>query len=251
MVRVPAHAGTSDVDVVLNLQVIAEGNGYAALAQQLADRGFERFVDDKGWGSGWRWKRRVSEHEYVLVEFLRGADDQEPGSKISIDGEGVSALSIEHAEITHKWFEERQITAELLDGAGIAIENIRYADLVAFIILKALAFDSRGEPKDAGDLIHVMRYAGTPGYVASQFAAKFLSQEHREAMNAGLNALKRKFAEGNGVEGYQLTGPVLYGQFVHGRGEETTDERIIDQRFATGLVTEVLRLIRAETGTDF
>ncbi|WP_411704890.1 hypothetical protein [Edaphovirga cremea] len=28
---VPAHFGTSDVDVVLNLEVIAEGEGYASL----------------------------------------------------------------------------------------------------------------------------------------------------------------------------------------------------------------------------
>lgn len=248
---VPAHAGTSDVDVVLNLQVIADGKGgYASLAQQLAERGFERFVEENGWGAAWRWKRHISEHEYVLVEFLRGAGDQEQFSKISIDGEAVSALSIEHAEITQNWFEEKRVTAELLDGGGIAIEDIRYADLVAFIILKALAFDSRGEPKDAGDLIHVMRYAGMPAHVASQFVTKIWSGEHTEAMAAGLDALQRKFAEGNGVEGYLLTGPVKFGQFHHGHGAEPTEEQIQDQRFATGLVTQVLSIIQSETATQ-
>lgn len=38
---VPAHFGTSDVDVVLNLQVIAEGDGYDSLAVQLKARKFE------------------------------------------------------------------------------------------------------------------------------------------------------------------------------------------------------------------
>lgn len=70
---IPAHAGTSDVDVVLNLQVITDGRGgYASLAQQLDERGFERFVDENGWSSGWRWKKHISDREYVLVEFLRG-----------------------------------------------------------------------------------------------------------------------------------------------------------------------------------
>ncbi|RON44868.1 hypothetical protein BK666_15750 [Pseudomonas frederiksbergensis] len=64
-------------------------------------------------------------------------------------------------------------------------------------------------------------------------------------MHAGLDALQRKFAEGNGVEGYLLTSPVLYGQFMHGKNEDTSDEQIQAQRFATGLVTEVLRLIHA------
>ncbi|WP_237884292.1 hypothetical protein [Pseudomonas sp. PGPR40] len=242
---IPPHAGTSDVDVVLNLQVIADGEGYASLAQQLSERGFERFMEENGWASAWRWQRRISEQHVVLVEFLRGAGDQKPFSKISIDGEEVSALAIEHAEITYDWYEEKRVTAKLLDGRGIAVEDIRYADLVAFIILKALAFDSRGEPKDAGDMIHVMQYAGPPEHVASRFLTKIQSGEHKKALDAGLDALQRKFAEGNGVEGYLLTGPVLYGQFMHGDNEDTSEERIQAQRFATGLITEVLRLIHA------
>lgn len=242
--NVPPHAGTSDVDVVLNLQVIAEGGGYASLAQQLAGRGFERFTEDNGWASAWRWQRRISDRHVVLVEFLRGAIEQKPFSTISIDGEEVSALAIEHAEITHDWFEEKRVTATLLDGKGIAIEDVRYADLVAFIILKALAFDSRGEPKDAGDLIHVMQYAGPAQYISDQFLIKLQSGKHADALEAGLDALQRKFAEGNGVEGYLLTGPVLYGQFIYGNDEETSEQRIRAQRYAAGLVTQVLRLIR-------
>lgn len=241
---VPPHFGTSDVDIVLNLQVIAEGEGYASLAQQLRGRGFEPFVDDNGWTSAWRWMRRLSEKEYVLVEFLRGADAQCPAfEKKLLDGEAVSALAIEHAEIVHDWFDSKEIKAPLLDDGGVSIETIRYADVVAFIILKALAFDSRGEPKDAGDLIHVMRYAGTPEYVASKFIEKSLTRQHANALKAGLDALQKKFAEGNGVEGYELTGPVKYAQFLFGRGEEGTDERVAAQRYASGLVTEVLSLI--------
>jgi hypothetical protein len=33
--EVPAHFGTSDVDMVLNLQLMADGEGYASLGQQL------------------------------------------------------------------------------------------------------------------------------------------------------------------------------------------------------------------------
>lgn len=243
---VPAHAGTSDVDVVLNLQVIADGKGYASLATQLTERGFEPVFKPNGWTTGWQWKRRISDHEYVQVDFLRGAEDTEPGSKILIEGEAVSALSVQFAEITHDWFDERQIKAPLLDGGGIAVENIRYANLVAFIILKALAFDGRGEPKDAGDLIHVMQYAGSTSEVALQFVEKLKGGEHRDAIDAGLDALQRKFGEGNDVEGYLLTGPVKYAQFHHGNDDVDTDDHIGAQRFATGLVTEVLRLIRQE-----
>ena len=68
---VPAHAGTSDVDIVLDVQVMAKAEGYKALAKQLKDQGFTRGVNDKGVPVGWQWKRQVSEHAYVMVEFCR------------------------------------------------------------------------------------------------------------------------------------------------------------------------------------
>jgi hypothetical protein len=56
--HVPAHAGTSDVAVVLNIQVIAEGDGYVTLADQLAVHGFQRYVNPEGAASSWRWHER-------------------------------------------------------------------------------------------------------------------------------------------------------------------------------------------------
>ncbi|WP_411704889.1 hypothetical protein [Edaphovirga cremea] len=180
----------------------------------------------------------------MLVEFLQGGASNSPGRVVPIDGEDVAALVISHAEITHEWFCEKQISAELLNGRGIAVENIRFADVVSFILLKALSFDGRNEPKDAADLIHVMRYAGSPEDIARQFIDHISTGRYPDAIKAGLDALQRKFAEGNGdSEGYQLTGPVCYGQFLYGLGSESLDARIREQRFATGLVTEVLSLI--------
>ena len=69
--EVPAHAGTTDVDLVLNVQVMAKAEGYKALAKQLKDQGFTRGLNDKGVPVGWQWQRQVSEHEFVVVEFLQ------------------------------------------------------------------------------------------------------------------------------------------------------------------------------------
>ncbi|MBZ9781098.1 hypothetical protein K9857_05980 [Pseudomonas sp. REP124] len=243
---VPAHFGTSDVDMVLNLQLIAEGEGYASLAEQLEQRGFQRFIEPNGWSSGWRWFRHISEKEYVLVEFLQGATEDSPAGKSkNVDGEAVSALAIDHAEIVHEWYEEREVTAKLLTGGGYSIETVRYADLVAFIILKALAFDGRGEPKDAGDLIHVLRYSGDPAEVAAKFIEKILSARYPAAVEAAIQALQKRFCEGNGVEGYELNGPVAYAQFIYGKGDEFTEEKSQAQRYASGLVTEILMRIRS------
>jgi hypothetical protein len=242
---VPAHAGTSDVDVVLHLQVIAEGDGYDSLSDQLKARGFERHTNELGKVSKWRWKRRVSGHEYVLVEFLQEATAKTPAGKVaSIDGEAVSALAINHAGIVHDWYAERSVTAELFDGGGFSTETVRFADATSFLVLKALAFDDRGANKDAADLIHVMRYLGTPELVAREVIARIGSGLHTQAIEDGLEALERRFCDGDGVVGHLRNWAVACGKFLHGEDPDLDDARILEQRGASALVTEVLRLIR-------
>lgn len=239
---VPTHAGTADVDVVLNLQVIAEGDGYAALADQLAARRFERYVNAEGKPSSWRWKRQVDEHTYVLIEFLRDAGDGQPGKPVNVDGERVSALSVRFAGIVHDWFQEREISGPLLDGGGVSTELVRFADVPAFVILKALALDDRHENKDAADLIHVLRYAGTIEEVAELFVARVLSQAHTGAVEAGLNALRSRFCDDQHGEGYEKVGSVAYARFHYADDDEAL---VRDQRFAAGLVQSLLECIEA------
>lgn len=242
----PEHYSTSDVDIVLNLQVIAEGENYASLHDQLVERGFRKNSDT----NAWRWEFPIQNGSPVLVEFLQGNNaGRKPGREVPIDGEAVSALVIPYAEVSYEWYAEKEISAMLFGDkgqgdAGIVFETIRFADEVAFILLKAISFHNRNEPKDAADLIHVMRYAGEPEDIAEKFLDRIKSGKHRTAIETGLNALQKCFAEGNNnVEGYLLTGPVRYGQFMHGTDANLENERLQEQRFATALVTEVLHLI--------
>src|SRR5471032_2249777 len=144
---VPAHAGTTDVDIVFNLQVIADGEGYASLADQLKARGFVRYHRPGAKSpSSWQWECKLSGHQSVIVDFLHdAADSAQEGKLLPIEGEKVSAFGIRHAGVVHEWFRELRVTAELIDGAGSSTEVIRHADLTAFIILKAISFDQRGE----------------------------------------------------------------------------------------------------------
>lgn len=242
---VPAHAGTTDVDVVLNLQVIADGDGYAKLGTQLRERGFDRYVDpDNGKSSGWRWRRVIDGDRYVLVEFLRGATTEvPPGKVVSIEGEAVSALAIQHADIVHEWYAEAKVTAELFDGGGISSEIVRFADLTAFIVLKALAFDSRCENKDAGDLVHVMRYAGTPSEVASKIADRYRSGLHTQAILDALDALEVRFFDAAVADRHRLNGPVAAAKFVYG-DDPDDDQRVLEQRNVAALVSDIVGRVR-------
>jgi hypothetical protein len=243
---VPAHAGTTDVDIVLNLQVLADDHVYLKLAKQLKERNFSRYVNADCKASSWRWQRQVSEREHVLIEFLRDSGDELDAGKVAqVDGEGISALAIRHAGIVHQWFAEREVTTDLLDGGGKATETVRYADVTAFIVLKALAIDDRAANKDAADLVHVMRYAGPVEDVAGQFIDRCTTDQHHDALVSAIDALTRRFCDGDGVEGFERDGPVACAVFRYGQDAAFSEERALEQRNVSGLVTEFIRHVHA------
>ena len=78
---------------------------------------------------------------------------------------------------------------------------------------KALALADRHENKDAADLVHVLRYAGTIDEVADQFVQREHSGIHPGAVAAGLDALRRCFCDDEHGEDYRKVGAVGYGLF--------------------------------------
>lgn len=205
-------------------------------ADQLKARGFIRWVEE-GKPASWRWRRKVDDHIEVVVELLRDAGAEEPGRTISVDGERVSALTIKHARIVHDWYQEKIVSAQLLGGDGLSVDTVRFADVPAFVILKALALDQRQERKDAADLIHVIQYSGSVKEVAALFVERIRSQQHQEAMQDGLAALARRFGDDEHGEGYEKVGAVAYARF---HGGDNEDELVGRQRFAAGLVQSLL-----------
>jgi hypothetical protein len=141
------HAGTTDVDVVLNISVLAERGTYDKLKRQLKSSGFTQHTQEGGKVSTWQWEYSGT-GTTIVVEFLQHTDETDPVPRLApIDGEDVSACKIQHAGIAHDWFKEKEIVVELPKGEGKVSETIRFADEVAFVVLKAIAFDSRHEKK--------------------------------------------------------------------------------------------------------
>ncbi|WP_295993081.1 hypothetical protein [Rugamonas sp.] len=122
--------------------------------------------------------------------------------------------------------------------------------MTSFVILKAIAFDQRAENKDAGDLIHVLRYAGTPEQVAGQMVQRYRSGQHGPAILAALKALEVRFCDGHGVEGYQRNGSVAAARFQLGMDPDDGEERILEQRNVAGLVSEIVQTIRTAIAED-
>jgi hypothetical protein len=58
---VPQHAGTLDLDVVIDLVVLEDIEAYRTLEDNLKKTGFERGENDKGQKVNWRWKVRMED----------------------------------------------------------------------------------------------------------------------------------------------------------------------------------------------
>lgn len=241
---VPKHAGTTDVDIVLAIEVLAEKGKYNKLSDQLKANGFSRATNKEGKPSSWRWERKV-DGQTIVVEFLQHTDDPARNARAeSVVDEGVSAMQILHAGVVQEMYLEREVIVELPDGNGKTKVAIRYADAVAFILLKALAFEDRKTNKDAADLVHVIRHADSIENLAALYASRLKGGAHHEALEQGLRALERKFSDEQGIEGFEKEGPAQFCAF-HEIGELGSEDRILEQRNVSALVTEFVALVRA------
>ncbi|CAB5714625.1 Uncharacterised protein [Delftia tsuruhatensis] len=240
----PAHIGTTDVDIVLDVQVLLAGEDYSSLRDQLKRAGFQRLVKD-GKASSWQWQL-VVHGVPVVVEFLVNSDNPNEKGLVPLDGEEISACRIPHAGMVKDWFVAHTLRFERPDGAGISTETIRHADAAAFVALKALAMRYRHESKDVADLVHVLRnYEGAPASIAEQYAARLTAGEYAEPLQLALATLEEKFCTDPHTAGYLKDGPGRYVQFHDITDAET---RTLELRQVSGLLTEFVQLVRARVG---
>jgi hypothetical protein len=250
--EVPRHAGTGDVDVVVELSILADAEAYRTLEDNLKTMGFDRAENERGQKQSWRWKAEFV-GSTVFLEFL--ADDPAlAGGRIQeIPSEGnVSALNIPHASLVFDLHQAVSITAELLGDNGQATETVRYADIVSFTCLKAFAFDQRAERKDAHDLVYCLQYAaGGPDAIIEAFRVA-LATKHRTTILEALNLLASRFCDdGDGEgEGYRKDGPVAVARFENddsdNDGPEQRDSRILRQRQVSYLISRIILPLLSE-----
>jgi hypothetical protein len=241
---VPPHAGTTDVDVVLNVSLLAAKGTYDKLRTQLKENGFVPYQPAPGKVSSWQWIYEINGH-HVRIEFLQNTDDPSQSGRLgTVDGEGVSAVQFLYAGVAHDWFQEHSITTELPGGNGMVTEIVRFADAVAFIVLKTVAFHQRHEHKDVADLLHVMRYCGAIEELASRFAQRMQDGRHGGALREALRLLESHFCDSEGIEGWRKDGPAKFANF-HQISKPGDDAFVRAQRDVSGMVDYFVRMVRA------
>ncbi len=72
---VPAHAGTMDVDIVIDLQILTDTEAYHTLEDNLKKMGFERAENEQKQKLSWRWQTRTEHGALMVLELLADAPE--------------------------------------------------------------------------------------------------------------------------------------------------------------------------------
>jgi hypothetical protein len=243
---VPAHAGTLDVDIVIDLQILADTEAYHTLENNLKKMGFERDVNEAGKKLSWRWKTRTENGALMMLELLADAPEIAGGKVQPLPTDGaISAMNIPYSSIVFDLHQVTEIQAELLGGDGIATEKIKHANLVSFTCLKSFAFDQRFERKDAHDLIYCIEHS-PEGMDATAAAFRNAREgKYGAVIEATLAILRSRFASDEKTKGFRKDGPVSVAKFELGEGNEPEqrEARALRQRQASDLIEQILERI--------
>ena len=180
------HPGTNDLDLGLSLAVL-DGERYTEISARLRAEGFEPDENAAGNPTVQRW--RLGD---LKVDFLMPpAPGQDPTRRVQNLEPDFGALVTRGLELA---FNERsQVT---IAGTTLtreeATREVPVCGPGAFTVLKAFAFADRSEPKDAFDLVYVIR--GTPGG-AAEVATKLQAHaaKHPEIVDEAVALLARDF----------------------------------------------------------
>jgi len=217
------HVGTMDLDVGLTLAIFDEKR-YEALAERLRRAGFVPDTNEEGRLTHQRWKVKDSEH--VTVDFLiPPSDDRDRGGRLKRIQSDFAAIVTPGLRLA--FIDRQRIT---LSGRTIigeeASREIWVCGPGAYTVLKALAFDGRGENKDAYDLFYVLRnYGAGIGDVVARLRPLLKESETRKS----IDILKRDFLNQDGL------GPRRVSEFMLG----DTDDNI--QADVVGFVRMLLK----------
>ena len=243
---VPAHAGTLDVDIVIDLQILADTDAYHTLEDNLKKMGFERAENEAGKKLSWRWQTRTEHGALMVLELLADAPTLAGGKVQPLPTEGtISALNIPHSSMVFDLHQVTEIQAELLGGNGVATEKIKHANLVSFTCLKSFAFDQRFERKDAHDLIYCIEHAPDGMDAVAEAFRNERGGKHGAVIEDSLAILRSRFLGDEKIDGYRKDGPVSVAKFELGEGDEPEqrEARALRQRQASDVIEQLLARI--------
>lgn len=215
-VGVAPHVGTMDLDVGLQVALLDEGR-YRQLTERLRDADFAMDKNDAGNPTRQRWS--ITSSGTVTVDFLiQPTREGDKGGKLRDLGPDFAAIIAPGLRCAFRDHQQVTLKGKTLFGEK-ATRDIWVSGAGAYVVLKALAFDSRGENKDAYDLFYVVRNFGAgPVDVASKMTPLLDDPDAQRA----LAVLQRDFVEVDAV------GPMRVAAFLTGGRDDELQAEVVN-----------------------
>ena len=224
------YVGTGDVDLVVDLAVMADPDAYSTFEDALEKLKFKPLAEEGK--ASWKWEYAIDARTKIQVELLMDDPDLE-GSKVkAIPEHGkLAACNIPHSSIVFDLYDKITVAVESPDGGGVTEQEVRHANLVAFTVLKIFAFRSRREGKDTHDLVYCLQHCGEKMDAVADRFVEVLAGKHGDVIQKGLDELAAAFGDTAEIEGFRRDGPTQAALFeIPGDSAEERDRRLILQR---------------------
>jgi hypothetical protein len=158
---IPAHLGTTDVDVLLITHVDPDAD-LGGVERALERMGFK--ADN---AEGWRWRGPVAGAP-VKLEFLCDLPDHAEHEVICPRRcTTLAAVNLRGTGYVARDFAWEELSGKLADGTLVTV-HVRFAGLQGYLLSKCVAVRTRGATKDYYDLAYVLLHnrAGGPEQAA-------------------------------------------------------------------------------------
>jgi hypothetical protein len=197
------HCGTMDIDLGVSIAVSNQPR-YKEIIDILKQAGFQNAVNDRG---NLKHHSFVKEEdgEKIVIDFLTTEYDGPDDSRMHQISEDISAIQTLGLGLGFINPLKCHVSRIFPDGT-IAEEIINVCRPVAYIVLKALAFDNRRKDKDVYDLIFVLEnYKSGVDSVIAEILQKDLQAD---SFSKAIECLERHFRDLNQI------GPRAYAKFM-------------------------------------
>lgn len=210
------HVGTTELDLGLTVALLSDER-YTALAERFRRAGFAPDRNSNGNPTRQRWKVST-ELGQVTVDFLipPSREGDKGGAIRHIDSD-FAAYIIPGLELAFADRESVTLSGETILGEK-ATRQVWVCGPAAFVVLKALAFGSRGENKDAYDLYYVLRNYGGGVEAVAERTRQHLA--HPQAEKA-LAILRADYTDPDSL------GPMRAAEFLTGGADEDIQADVV------------------------
>jgi hypothetical protein len=229
--EVEPHPGTNDLDVGLAV-LLLDSERYATMSERLRQEGFEPATNANGNRTvqTWRWRGTRTK-----IDFLMPAIEEQRPETIKHLERDFGALLTPGLEVAFDERIEVYMVGRTLMGESVT-RSVPVCGPGAFTVLKSFALHLRGEPKDAYDLVYVLRH--TPG--RHETVAPILASHHDRHPRVVSKAIAELEASFSSIDS---VGPRRAAEFDTIDPTDFDDNAADARGFVLDLVAEFRRLV--------